>query len=100
MAILNVFRNKRTDDRPVQASFGGLLGGYSIEVMPRTAAKIDSFRDFLPRGTRVYVAHIDGTPIEDMVATAKRRIRGHAAYSGAQHSRQGDAAGLDQPLSQ
>ena len=26
----------------------------------------------LPKGTRVYVAHIEGTPIEDMVATAKR----------------------------
>jgi methylenetetrahydrofolate reductase (NADPH) len=26
----------------------------------------------LPTGTRVYIAHIEGTPIEDMVATAKR----------------------------
>jgi len=26
----------------------------------------------LPKGTRVYIAHIEGTPIEDMVATAKR----------------------------
>lgn len=48
------------------------LAGYSIEVMPRTAAKIDSFRALLPAGTRVYIAHIDGTPIEDMVATAAR----------------------------
>lgn len=48
------------------------LQGYSIEVMPRTAAKIDDFRDLLPKGTRVYVAHIDGTPIDDMVATARR----------------------------
>jgi methylenetetrahydrofolate reductase (NADPH) len=53
---------------------GAFLEGFSIEVMPRTAAKIDSFRDLLPEGTRVYVAHIEGTPIEDMVATA-RRIR-------------------------
>lgn len=72
MAILNVFRNKRTEDRPEPASFGGILGGYSIEVMPRTAAKIENFREFLPVGTRVYIAHIDGTPIEDMVATARR----------------------------
>ncbi len=28
--------------------------------------------DILPAGTRVYVAHIEGTPIEDMVATARR----------------------------
>ena len=48
------------------------LQNYSIEVMPRTAAKIDNFRDILPLGTRVYIAHIDGTPIEDMVRTARR----------------------------
>ncbi len=45
---------------------------YSIEVMPRTAEKVENFRDLLPAGTRVYIAHIEGTPIEDMVATAKR----------------------------
>ncbi|MDA5095880.1 methylenetetrahydrofolate reductase, partial [Aliiroseovarius sp. KMU-50] len=48
------------------------LQGYSIEVMPRTAAKVDDFRDLLPEGTRVYIAHIEGTPIEEMVETAKR----------------------------
>ncbi|MEO1316454.1 MAG: methylenetetrahydrofolate reductase [Pseudomonadota bacterium] len=49
-----------------------MLDGFSIEVMPRTAAKIESFREILPAGTRVYIAHIDGTPIEEMVETAKR----------------------------
>ena len=49
-----------------------LLQGYSIEVMPRTAAKVEDFRALLPEGTRVYIAHIEGTPIDDMVATAKR----------------------------
>lgn len=48
------------------------LNDYSIEVMPRTAAKIEDFRALLPQGTRVYIAHIEGTPIEEMVATAKR----------------------------
>jgi len=48
------------------------LQDYSIEVMPRTAEKVEDFKDLLPAGTRVYIAHIDGTPIEDMVATAKR----------------------------
>ncbi|MGD6771302.1 hypothetical protein VQ049_13315, partial [Staphylococcus arlettae] len=55
-----------------RAGFGGLLETYSIEVMPRTAAKIDNFREFLPTAKRVYIAHIDGTAIDDMVATAKR----------------------------
>ena len=50
------------------------LKGYSIEVMPRTAEKIEDFRAILPLGTRVYVAHIEGTPIEEMVATAKRMV--------------------------
>lgn len=49
-----------------------LVDGWSIEVMPRTAARIDDFRALLPIGTRVYIAHIEGTPIEDMVATARR----------------------------
>jgi len=45
---------------------------FSIEVMPRTAEKIENFRDLLPENTRVYIAHIEGTPIDDMVKTAKR----------------------------
>ncbi len=72
MAILNLFKNRHADEKSEQANFGALLDGYSIEVMPRTAAKIENFREFLPVGMRVYIAHIDGTTIEDMVATAKR----------------------------
>jgi methylenetetrahydrofolate reductase (NADPH) len=53
-------------------TYESLLTGWSIEVMPRTAEKIADFRAILPPGTRVYVAHIAGTPIDDMVATAKR----------------------------
>ncbi|WP_375261880.1 methylenetetrahydrofolate reductase [Palleronia sp.] len=68
MSILN-FRRK-TASQP--ADMGSFLQGYSIEVMPRTAEKVEDFRALLPRGTRVYIAHIDGTPIEDMVATARR----------------------------
>jgi methylenetetrahydrofolate reductase (NADPH) len=57
-----------------QADLAGLLAGFSIEVMPKTAEKIADFRDLLPAGTRVYVAHIDGTPFEDMLATAARLV--------------------------
>lgn len=49
-----------------------LLAGASLEVMPKTAAGIEDFRALLPEGTRVYVAHIDGTPLADMVATVRR----------------------------
>jgi methylenetetrahydrofolate reductase (NADPH) len=54
------------------AAFPRLSRDYSIEVMPRTAAKVEDFRALLPAGTRVYIAHIDGTEIDDMVATARR----------------------------
>jgi len=69
MALFNFSRKKA---EPEPQSLEAFLKGYSIEVMPRTAEKVESFRAILPSGTRVYVAHIEGTPIEDMVATAKR----------------------------
>jgi methylenetetrahydrofolate reductase (NADPH) len=73
MALFN-FRRKE-DTAPATGALEGFLKGYSIEVMPRTAEKVEDFRAILPKGTRVYIAHIEGTPIEDMVATA-RRING------------------------
>lgn len=48
------------------------LAGASVEVMPRTAAKIPAFRPLLPAGTQVFVAHIDGTPAAEMQATVAR----------------------------
>lgn len=48
------------------------LDGFSIEVTPKAAAKIDNFADLIPKGTLIYIAHIEGTPIEEMVATAKK----------------------------
>lgn len=67
-----LFTFRRKEETPTPQPLEAFLKGYSIEVMPRTAEKVDSFRDLLPKGTRVYIAHIEGTPIEDMVATAKR----------------------------
>ncbi|MCI2398292.1 methylenetetrahydrofolate reductase [Aliiroseovarius subalbicans] len=72
MALLN-FKKKAPAGAPtVTPEVEAFLKGYSIEVMPRTAEKVEDFRALLPEGTRVYIAHIEGTPIEDMVATAKR----------------------------
>ena len=70
MAILNFAR--RNALAPTGEGLAAILDGYSIEVMPRTADKVDDFRALLPAGTRVYIAHIDGTPIDDMVRTAAR----------------------------
>ncbi len=75
MALLNFRKREAPGTGPVNGQVEALLRGYSIEVMPRTAAKVEDFRALLPQGTRVYVAHIDGTPIDDMVATAARLAR-------------------------
>lgn len=72
MSLLPFGKKKETAPADVNPQLEALLTDYSIEVMPRTAEKVENFRDFLPTGTRVYIAHIEGTPIEDMVATAKR----------------------------
>lgn len=71
MTILN-FGSKHAEKAPKTGEVSAMIEGFSIEVMPRTAAKVEDFRAILPQGTRVYIAHIDGTPIEDMLATATR----------------------------
>jgi methylenetetrahydrofolate reductase (NADPH) len=48
------------------------IAGYSIEVTPRALSKIDNLAEILPKGTRVYIAHIEGTPIDEMVKTAQK----------------------------
>tara|TARA_B100000886_G_scaffold125894_1_gene84840 strand:+ start:4393 stop:5235 length:843 start_codon:yes stop_codon:yes gene_type:complete len=48
------------------------LRDFSVEVTPKAASKIENFSDLLPKGTLIYVAHIEGTPIDDMVNTAKK----------------------------
>lgn len=75
MALLNFKRKDTPLAPPTAPEVEAFLQNYSIEVMPRTAEKVEDFRDLLPGGTRVYIAHIEGTPIEEMVATAKRLNR-------------------------
>ncbi|MFK7876352.1 MAG: methylenetetrahydrofolate reductase [Paracoccaceae bacterium] len=71
--VLNIFRKSEPPaELEVNPQIEAFLQDYSIEVMPRTAEKVENFRDLLPAGTRVYIAHIEGTPIEDMVRTAAR----------------------------
>lgn len=66
---------RRTPARPVPGTaLPALLEDFSVEVMPRTAAKIEDFRAILPAGTRVYLAHIDGTDFAEMLATARRLV--------------------------
>jgi methylenetetrahydrofolate reductase (NADPH) len=74
MGLLSFFHKPcaaNTEDK-TSSVLAKLLSGYSIEVIPQTADKVERFRDILPTGTRVYIAHIEGTPIEDMIRTARR----------------------------
>jgi methylenetetrahydrofolate reductase (NADPH) len=48
------------------------LNSYSIEVLPRSLARTESLRELLPAGTRVYVAHVEGTAFEDVLAATRR----------------------------
>ena len=48
------------------------LNNFSIEVTPRAVSKIENLSELIPTGTLVYIAHIEGTPIEEMVKTAKK----------------------------
>lgn len=71
MALFN-FKRETAPVNTASPQVEAFLQNYSIEVMPRTAEKVENFRDLLPQNTRVYIAHIEGTPIDEMVATAKR----------------------------
>ena len=71
MSLLNLFGSKHIN-KDVSNHLKLFLNNFSIEVMPRTAAKIESFNDILPKNTRIYIAHIEGVPIQDMISTAKR----------------------------
>ena len=71
MSILSAFSSKE-ESKKISNHLKDFLVDFSIEVMPRTASKIESFNEILPQNTRVYIAHIEGVPIEEMVETAKR----------------------------
>lgn len=63
-------KRSQIDDKTENLS--DITNHFSIEVMPRTAEKIQDFRSILPEQTYVYVAHLEGTPITSMVETAAR----------------------------
>lgn len=112
VTLLNLLKGRGASVAPDEAGIAAFLQGYSIEVMPRTAAKVEDFAALLPLGTRVYIAHIEGTPIEEMVATAKRlrdegfapmphlpaRIISDAAQLNDWLTRYVEEAGVDQAL--
>ena len=79
--------------KDINTHFKDFTSGYSIEVIPRSAAKIESFSDLLPKSTRVYIAHLETEDIAEMIATAKRLnnegFSCDASYPGQTDSKSG-----------
>lgn len=55
-----------------QQSIQNLMAGFSTEVTPGAAAKIDRFRDHLRQGTIVYITFLPGSSFSDTVQVAAR----------------------------
>lgn len=68
----SLFTRKQTVGPSIIDGLSGLLDGFSIEVLPKTVGKLIEHRAALPSGSRVYIAHIQGTNISDMVDTARQ----------------------------
>ncbi|MBH69133.1 MAG: metFprotein [Rhodospirillaceae bacterium] len=49
-----------------------ILEGFSLEVTPASASKVDRFEDFLPRGTSVNVTFLPGANIQDTIDVSQR----------------------------
>ncbi len=75
-SILSFVRKSAAPAASQSGLVAGFLDGASIEVMPRTAARIEDFGALLPQGMRVYVAHIDGTDPAEIAATCRRLTDG------------------------
>jgi methylenetetrahydrofolate reductase (NADPH) len=54
----------------LKAHIQGFLADYSIETTTHDESKFDEIVGELKPGTRVYVAHVPGTPIDDVVSLA------------------------------
>jgi len=69
-AAMNETQRLSGDD--LQAQVQGFLANYSIEATTHDESKFDEIVAELKPGTRVYVAHVPGTPIDDVVSLALR----------------------------
>jgi methylenetetrahydrofolate reductase (NADPH) len=54
MAIFGL-KNKASKTSQVSDNLERFVNNFSIEVMPRTAEKVEDFKDHLPKNTRVYI---------------------------------------------
>lgn len=89
-----------------------MLDAASIEVTPRTLARLEGGHLDLPSGSEVFVAHIEGTGFDDMLASTRRlrdmgmepvphlpaRLIADSAELGRQLQAYRDAAGVSRAL--
>ena len=56
----------------LKTQISALTANFSIELLPTAAAAIPSFADLLPRGTRVFLPHLPGHRLKDILEAAWR----------------------------
>ena len=69
---MNVIPMKSNENSDVTADIVSLMGGFTVETTPVSAAKIADFREILRPGTTIYITFLPGSDYNDTVATAKR----------------------------
>ena len=72
--MFSKFRKKSSETNAARFSSNlqTILMDFSIEVMPKMLSKIEDITSIIPKNTRVYIAHLEGCKIEDMIASAKK----------------------------
>ncbi|MBA2416550.1 MAG: methylenetetrahydrofolate reductase [Geodermatophilaceae bacterium] len=62
------------DGEVLASALAELTRGFSVEVTPREAPKVQHFGEVLAEGTRVYITFLANTPFEDTLALARRAV--------------------------
>ena len=83
----------------LRAAVQNFLKGYSVETMPQDIDILDQYPDYLEAGTRVYVAHIPGGHVDDIIKMAAAlHERGFTAVPHIAARRHESETALDQAL--
>ncbi|MSO93541.1 MAG: metFprotein [Rhodospirillales bacterium] len=62
-------------DPRLKDAIRSFVTGYSVEVTPQGAAKVEDFRTLLRPGTSIYITFLPGSELADTISTAKRLRR-------------------------
>ena len=59
----------------LKAAIADFVSGYSIESTTHDLDKVKDYPDFIPAGTCVYIAHVPGATLSDIVEMAERLLK-------------------------